>query len=496
MTMRESPAVKGVLATVAGLAVTELLSGVLALRVSPVVALGETVIELTPGPIAHAIISVVQHLDKPLAIACVIAVVLGLGAGAGRLWSTNRAAGLAAIVILVGLGMAAVATRPDLGVSAMVVCVAGGVVTMAVLDGLSWERPERTRDESRRRFLRNTGLIVVGSAIAVTVGRVVGHSRAVVEQARSALKLPIRKVVTPAGVDLDLPDLPPWLTPNDDFYRIDTALTVPLIDPAQWQLRIHGMVDRELTLTYQDLIDRGLEDAWVTIACVSNEVGGDLIGNTVWSGVPIGSILAEAGIQAGADALKSTSEDGWTCGTPLETLTDGRNALLAVAMDGEPLPIEHGFPVRQVVPGLYGYVSATKWVTDWEITRFEDFTAYWTDRGWGVKGPIKTQSRIDVPRGGAEAGTVKVAGTTWAQQRGIEAVEVRVDEGSWHRATLAKALNVDTWVQWVWEWDAKPGEHVLEVRATDSTGKPQTAERADVVPDGATGYDSLRITIG
>jgi DMSO/TMAO reductase YedYZ molybdopterin-dependent catalytic subunit len=302
-------------------------------------------------------------------------------------------------------------------------------------------------------------------------------------------------LATPAGADLEVTGVAPWRTPPNDFYRIDTALTVPLIEPGEWRLRIHGMVDREMTLTYQDLLDRGLSDAWITIACVSNEVGGDLIGNTVWGGVPIKTLLDEAGVRGDADALLSTSKDGWTCGTPLEALTDGRDALLAVAMDGEPLPIEHGFPVRQVVPGLYGYVSATKWVTDWEITRFQDFSAYWTERGWAPLGPIKTQSRIDVPGGKARAGVVKVAGVAWAQRRGVKAVEVRVDKGEWQQATLARVPNIDTWVQWVWDWDAEPGDHRLEVRATDSTGEPQTAQRADVLPDGATGYDGAFVTV-
>ncbi|HZK36244.1 MAG TPA: molybdopterin-dependent oxidoreductase [Aeromicrobium sp.] len=356
-------------------------------------------------------------------------------------------------------------------------------------------RTDRSSDQSRRAFLRNAGLITAGSVIAVVLGRWIGHSRTVVEQARAKLKLPTRKVATPSGADLGISGAQPWSTPPNDFYRIDTALTVPLIDPAEWRLRIHGLVGKELTLTYQDLLDRGLSEAWITICCVSNEVGGDLIGNTVWSGVPIKDLLDEVGVDAGADALLSTSEDGWTCGTPLSVVNDGRNALLAVAMYGKPLPLEHGFPVRQVVPGLYGYVSATKWVTDWEVTRFADFSAYWTERGWAAQGPIKTQSRIDVPGGKAKAGPVKVAGVAWAQQRGITAVEVRVDGGSWNRATLATVPNVDTWVQWVWEWSADPGDHRLEVRATDTSGVPQTAKRADVVPDGATGYDGAFVTV-
>ncbi|MEO6470392.1 MAG: molybdopterin-dependent oxidoreductase [Aeromicrobium sp.] len=495
MTQRHSPALTGALATGAGLAVTELLAGILKVRASPVVAIGETVIELTPGMIAHRIISVVGHADKPLAItSCVLAILL-LGALLGRLWLKNRVFALVGIVAMVAVAVAAVMSRPNTGSTVALLCVAGGIVTMAALDFLSREKPAASPDASRRAFIRNAGFVAAGSVLAVGFGRFVGHSRVVVEKARSKLRLPTREVATPVGADLGVDRLAPWRTPTETFYRIDTALSVPLIEPSEWRLRIHGMVDKELTLTYQDLLDRGLSDAWITLCCVSNEVGGNLIGNTVWSGVPIKDILEEVGIKPRADALLSTSQDGWTAGTPLEALTDGRNSLLAVAMNGEPLPIEHGFPVRQVVPGLYGYVSATKWVTDWEITRFQDFSAYWTDRGWSAMGPIKTESRIDVPRGKVKAGTVKVAGTAWAQNRGVKGVEVRVDGGSWNQATLAKVPNLDTWVQWVWEWEASSGDHTLEVRATDSTGTPQTSKRADVLPDGATGYDRRTVTV-
>ena len=495
VTNRHSPALTGVLATVAGLSITELLAGILKVRASPVVALGETVIALTPGGIARKIIEIVGQADKPLAITSVVVVILGLGALLGRFWATQRIAALGVIVAFVVLGMLAVSSRPNTGLLTPLLCIAGGLVTMAVLDWLNRERASQSADVSRRVFLRNAGLVAAGSAVAVGFGRWVGHSRTVVEQARAKLKLPTRTVATPAGAELRVADSPLWRTAPKDFYRIDTALSVPLIQPDEWRLRIHGMVDKEMTLTYQDLLDRGLSDAWITMCCVSNEVGGDLIGNTIWSGVPIKGILDEVGVKPGADALLSKSQDGWTAGTPLEALTDGRNAMLAVAMDGEPLPLEHGFPVRQVVPGLYGYVSATKWVVDWEITRFQDFTAYWTDRGWSPMGPIKTQSRFDTPGGKAKAGVVKVAGTAWAQQRGIEAVEVRVDNGAWNKATLAKVPNVDTWVQWVWDWQADAGDHRLEVRATDSTGTPQTAERAGVLPDGATGYDAAFVTV-
>ncbi|MDQ4007452.1 MAG: molybdopterin-dependent oxidoreductase, partial [Actinomycetota bacterium] len=304
--------------------------------------------------------------------------------------------------------------------------------------------------------------------------------------------------VPPDGVAVPVDGVVPWMTPNDDFYRIDTALAVPRVLPQDWRLRLHGMVDRELELTYEDLVGRGLVEAWITLCCVSNEVGGPLISNARWSGVRVADLLAEAGVQLGADAVLSTSADGWTCGTPLQALTDGRESLLAVAMNGEPLPLEHGFPVRMVVPGLYGFVSATKWVVDLEVSRFADFTAYWTERGWSPRAPVKTQSRIDAPRDGADvsAGRVAVGGIAWAQHTGIRQVEVRVDDGPWNSARLAAVPNVDTWRQWAWAWDAEPGEHRIAVRATDAGGYTQTPERADVVPDGATGWHTIAVTVG
>ncbi|WP_235502116.1 molybdopterin-dependent oxidoreductase [Aeromicrobium sp. Root472D3] len=512
--MRTRSTVAGVLAAAAALAASEALAAVLDLRESPVLSVGQSVIALTPGPVAEAIIGVVGTRDKPLAVTSVVIAILLLGGLVGRWWPTRRLAAFGLVAVLVALAAASVLTRPYASPQGVFAAVAGGVVLMGVLqlllppshdhgapkDGQHAGR-EADHDPSRRVFIRTAALVAAATVVVGAAGQALAsrhRRREVVERARAALRIPARAVVVPAGADLQVPDQTPWLTPNRDFYRIDTSLQAPLIDPAEWTLRIHGLVDRELTLTYQDLLDRGLTDAWITICCVSNEVGGDLIGNTVWGGVPIKGLLDEVGVQDGADALLSTSEDGWTCGTPLDALTDGRNALLALTMNGEPLPVPHGFPVRQVVPGLYGYVSATKWVTDWEVTRFADFEAYWTQRGWGERGPIKTESRIDVPRDGSSvgAGPVTVAGVAWAQHVGVQGVEFRVDGGPWQPATLGVAANADTWVQWTGEWDAGPGDHTIEARATDATGEPQTSRIAEVLPDGATGYprSSVRVS--
>jgi DMSO/TMAO reductase YedYZ molybdopterin-dependent catalytic subunit len=394
-------------------------------------------------------------------------------------------------------------TRDDAGSLAFVAPAVGGAAAAGALAVLLARTPAAGSTgvapaSSRRQFLVWSAAVVATAAVVGGMSRLVGRARRNVDAARDALSLGLSKAVAPKGVDLGVAGVEPWLTPAEDFYRIDTSLAPPLIEPQEWELRIHGRVDREVTITYEQLVERGLQDAWVTLCCVSNEVGGELISNALWSGVPTADLLAEAGVHDDADAVLQRSSDGWTCGTPLAALTDGRSSLLAVAMNGEPLPVEHGFPVRVVVPGLYGFVSATKWVVDWEVTRFEDFDAYWTERGWAEEGPVKTQSRIDTPRGGSElsSGRVRVGGVAWAQHTGIERVEVQVDGGKWSQATLGADPSVDTWVQWVWDWDATPGEHRLAVRATDRAGNTQTEERAPTVPDGATGWHSVEVGVG
>jgi DMSO/TMAO reductase YedYZ molybdopterin-dependent catalytic subunit len=353
---------------------------------------------------------------------------------------------------------------------------------------------------SRRQFLV-TGTTAAGiAAVGLVAGRLLGE-RGAVTQARSALKLPRPRAVIgdrlPPGTDFRIPGLSPFITPNATFYRVDTALILPQVPPSGWRLRIHGMVDREIDLSFDDLMRRPLIETYVTLTCVSDPVAGPYIGNARWLGASLASLLREARPRAGADQILSTSADGYTSGTPVQTVLDGRDALLAVAMNGVPLPVEHGFPVRMVVPGLYGYVSATKWVTDLKLTTFGAETAYWAQRGWTQQAPIKTESRIDVPLTGTtrRAGRTPVAGVAWAQHKGIDAVHVRVDRGPWHQATLAAVPGIDTWRQWVWQWDATPGLHVIEARATDGTGYTQTALQAPPPPNGASGYPAIQIKI-
>ena len=351
----------------------------------------------------------------------------------------------------------------------------------------------------RRGFM--VAAVAVGAVAAAggAVRQTFGGSAAAAE--RADIMLPKPGTAAPAlaqGASLDVKGISPFLTSNKEFYRVDTALSVPDVPIDGYTLRIHGMVDKEIELTYEDLLERRMIERRITLTCVSNPVGGKYVGNATWLGIPIRDLLEEAGVKDGADAVKSTSADDMTIGTPLQALNDpNRDAIIAVGMNGQPLPLRHGFPVRMVVPGLYGYVSATKWLVDLEVTRFKDFKAYWSTRGYSVKAPIKTSSRIDVPRSFAQvkAGTqVPIAGVAWSQDRGIRRVEVRVDGGAWQQADLAAEDNIDTWRQWMWMWDAEPGNHLIEVRATDDTGYTQTDKRAAIAPNGSTGWHSVNVT--
>jgi DMSO/TMAO reductase YedYZ molybdopterin-dependent catalytic subunit len=493
------------------------------IRESPVVAVAELIIRLTPGWLAEYLIGLVGRMDKPLLLLGIF-VALGLVfAWAGRL---ARRTWWAPSLVYAGLtGVGAVAVAVQRGATAIdVVPVAVGFVTWLVTLSLlteplrhadlaaahaaepapSGEREtvelvggggpaELSSDHTRRTFVIRAGLIAVGAAVLGAAGRVVGRGRRHVEESRRLLRLEdVTEPRVPPAARIGLKGVSPWQTGNGDFYLIHTAIVVPAIEPKNWSLRIHGKVDREITLTYSELLRRQITEAWITLNCVSNDVGGPLIGNAWWSGVRLADLLAEAGPQDGADAVLQTSDDGWTCGTPLAALTDSRNALLAVAMNGSPLPIEHGFPVRTVVPGLYGYVSACKWVVDMEVTSFDEISAYWTDRGWSEEGPVKMSSRIDVPRSGAEvaAGRVTFGGVAWAQHTGVEGVEFSVDGGDWLPAQIAAAPTIDTWVQWKGTTEVEEGDHTVRVRAIDKLGTVQTGVEHDVLPDGATGWHS------
>jgi DMSO/TMAO reductase YedYZ molybdopterin-dependent catalytic subunit len=351
----------------------------------------------------------------------------------------------------------------------------------------------------RRSFLVAGSAVAGTAAVAYLGGRLISE-RTSVARAQAGLRVPRPAdpaPLLPAGSDLRVPGLSPFITPNGSFYRVDTAIVLPEIPPASWQLRVHGMVTREITLTFDELIRRPLTADYITLTCVSNPVAGPYVGNALWVGASVASLLRQAGVRAGADQLLCTSADGFTSGTPLQTVMDGRDAMLAVAMNGTALPVAHGFPVRMVVPGLYGYVSACKWITDIEVTTYSSNVAYWAQRGWDAQAPIKTESRIDVPTGSntLKPGPTPVAGVAWAQHKGIAAVEVQVDNGPWHEARLAAVPDIDCWRQWVWDWDATPGTHTIQARATDATGHTQTPLQEPPEPNGASGYPSVSVSV-
>ena len=507
-------AVAGVLAAGTALGVGQLVAGLTGANGSPVVAVGQLQIDFTPPWLKNFAISEFGSDDK-LVLVSGILVVLGIFAAVIGVAATRRLAyGMAGLVVFAVIGLTAAATRPTATAASLLPTLAA-TAAAAIALRLLIERAARAAapaalaapaasagavEPARRSFLA-AGVVTAGIAVtAGLAGRVLAE-RSSVASARNALKIPKPSATVPSlppGVNLDIPGLASFVTSNNDFYRVDTAIVLPQVDPSSWQLRIHGMVSRDITITFDELLRRPLIEDYVTLCCVSDPVGGPYIGNALWLGVSLASLLREAGIKAGADQLMCTSVDGFTSGTPVQTVMDGRDALLAVAMNGQPLPVAHGFPVRMVVPGLYGYVSATKWVTDINVTTFAGNYAYWAQRGWSQQAPIKTESRIDVPNGASQirAGRTAVAGVAWAQHKGIEAVEVRVDQGPWNQAKLAAVPGIDTWRQWVWQWDATSGNHVIEARATDKNGFTQTAAQEQPEPNGATGYPSVAVTVG
>lgn len=501
------------LALALGLGVSELVAGALARTETPFVAVGEAFIDRTPGWLKDLAVEWFGTADKAVLLAGMAVVLALLGAAVGIVAARRPVPGrLAALALLVVAGLA-VWSRPGTTAADLVPVVAAAVVALPALSWLarravvvedmavmaSSATPSSEDAAGRRAFLVGASAVAALAVAGAGLGRLLGARRIGVETSRDdlAASIDLPSPDVPGGVDLDVSGAQPWRTPNDEFYRIDTALSVPLIRAEDWRLRVHGMVEEEIELDYDALVAMGLVDRWLTLNCVSNEVGGDLIGNALWTGVPVADVLALARPMPGADAVRSTSEDGWNAGTPLDVLTDGRDALLAVGMNGQPLPVEHGFPVRVIVPGLYGYVSATKWVVDLEVSRFDEFDAYWTTRGWSERGPVKVASRIDVPREGSSvtAGAVTVAGVAWAQHRGIAGVEVRVDGGDWAPARLAEVTSADTWRQWSWRWQAAPGTHSLDVRAITADGEVQTGDEAPPAPDGSTGWHRIELDV-
>ena len=504
----------GVLSVLAALAAGHLLAGFVGPTASPFIAVGNSAIDLTPLPLKDFAVRAFGTKDK-LVLELGMGLVLLLVAAAAGLLSRRKPWPGVVLAVVVGLlGFVSVLSRPDLGqlgILAPAASLLAGVLVFRWLHGIAMERvalaqttpPGSKRDfllgESRRRFLRWSGGVAAGAGALGWFGQLLAD-RVDVEGSRAAVgtlgaSAPAPPV--PVGADFAADGTPRFITSNREFYRIDTALTLPRMRAEDWHLRIHGLVDKEVSFGFADIRARRLIEKPVTLTCVSNEVGGEYISNANFIGVPLRDLLLEAGVKPGSDQLLSTSTDGFTAGTPMEALLDpNRGAMLAIGMNGEPLPLEHGFPARMVVPGLYGYVSATKWVVDMELTRFDKAQGYWIPRGWSQKAPIKTQSRIDSPRGGAvlKAGRVVVAGIAWAQTIGISKVEVRLDEGDWHEAELAQEVSLDTWRMWRVAIDVPKGQHQFTVRATDKTGYTQTDQDAPPAPDGATGWDYVIFT--
>ena len=350
---------------------------------------------------------------------------------------------------------------------------------------------------NRRKFIAVSAATAGIAGGAGIVGQMISNKRNTVNTSAVKLGAPaVKPKPLPKNATLNVPGLSPFYTSNADFYRVDTAIVAPQVEPSSWQLHIHGMVDTPMTINFSELMKQPMFDHDVTLTCVSESVGGGYIGNARWQGTLLADILRKAGLQSGAQQIVMRDVNQMNIGVAVDPVMDGRMAMLAVGMNGQPLPQEHGFPVRVVVPGLYGYVSACKWVVDMEVTTFGAFNAYWVQRGWSQEAPIKTESRIDVPKANASvaAGKVTIAGVAWAQHRGVEAVEVFVD-GTWYPAQLAAQDTIDTWRQWYYRWDATAGQHTIKVRATDKTGHTQTAVNHRTEPNGATGYHTIQVTV-
>ena len=502
-------AIVGVLAAGIAIGVGELVAAFVRPAASPVIAVGNRFIVLTPEPVKRWAIREFGTNDKHVLLTGIYVMIAAFAVVIGVLGIRWLWAGIAGVAVLGAVGVYCALTANAHRGSDVIPSIIGAIAGAAALVWLLQQAPAQAteartgtqnRSPNRRLFLQGSAAAAGVAVVGGFGGRALQHARFDASKARAAVTLPKPVDTAPPlanGTDLGKSSIP-FDTPNADFYRIDTALSIPQIDPKHWQLRIHGMVDKELTLTYDQLFKRPMIERWITLTCVSNVVGGSLISNARFLGVRLADLLREAGIDPKADQLFATSEDGMTIGSPTAVVMDGRDAMLAVGMNGEPLPIAHGFPVRMVVPGLYGYVSACKWIVDLQATTFESVQAYWVNGGWAAKGPIRLSSRIDAPRFGTRVAvgqTVAIAGVAWDQHVGVSKVEVKVDSGEWQTARLAPVPSTDTWRQWVLPWKVTtPGVHSLQVRATDGSGVLQDPHTGDPFPAGATGYHLIQVT--
>jgi DMSO/TMAO reductase YedYZ molybdopterin-dependent catalytic subunit len=503
----------GVLCAAVAVGVGEAVAAFVRPAAAPVIAVGNRIILLTPESAKRSAINSLGTNDKTFLLTAIYVLLAAFGALVGQLALRRLGYGLAGIAIFAGFGtycaLTAHASRSTDVLPTLVGAALAAAALVVLVRVVQHEDATSRAAEPvlyERRSLLQAGAATAGlAAIAGLAGRAVLHSRFDVAAERKQLALPRADrpaAPVPRGTDLRRSGTA-WQTPNGSFYRVDTALVLPQIRPADWSLRVHGMVERELTIDYRQLLARPLVEHWITLCCVSNEVGGKLIGNARWLGARLADLLREAGISPDADQLLFSSADGMSIGAPTKVVMDGREALLAIGMNGRPLPVEHGFPVRTVVPGLYGYVSACKWIVDIEATTFAERHAYWVSGGWlsGARLPhIELESRIDTPRSGAKLAAgrpVAVAGVAWDQHVGVSKVELQVDDGPWLPARLASVPSTDTWRQWVVAWTPpRPGSYTLRVRATDAAGRPQTEHRADPFPAAATGLHTITVKAG
>jgi DMSO/TMAO reductase YedYZ molybdopterin-dependent catalytic subunit len=502
--------IAGVTAAAVSLGVAQLVGIPFGARADARAAIGSAAVDLTPGAIKEWGIQTLGSLDKFFVSAAVLVAIAAIAAIAGTLETARRPLGSAIIVAAGILGCIAVLSRQGATALDTVPTLAGTICGVAVLRVLArrfpsdLESPHREADHDKPDTSRRAGLLMFGllgfGVAGGVVGAVVTRLTHSVAADRNSFNLPRPRVPAPpvpAEVQPNGVALPSFITSSADFYRVDTALSVPQLSRGDWRLRIRGMVDHEATYSFDDLAGFEAVETVATLTCVSNPVGGKLVSTGIWTGYRLADLLAAARVHTDADMVLSTSIDGFTAGTPVEAL-NGRDALLAVGLNGQPLPTEHGYPARLVVPGLYGYVSATKWVVDLELTRFDIAEAYWTRQGWAARAPIKTESRIDVPKVGQSVavGPVVFGGVAWAQNRGVHAVEVRIDDGVWQPARLGASYSNQTWRLWSLPWQAKdPGHHTITVRATDNTGATQTPDRVGSVPDGATGWHTVDFSV-
>lgn len=505
----------GLIAVLAALGAGHLVSGLLLLPTSsPFLAIGNAFIDRTPAPVKDFAIRTFGTNDKlALLVGMAVALVL-IGIAVGLIARRSVIPGLVAIAVLGTVGMLAVREQAygDLRLLSPLASLLAGLAVFLVLHRLGRGRPARDvgpgNTVGRRGFVVGALAASIGAVAAGTGGLALSRRIDAAASRRAVGDLVPTTPAPPIPPAAAFPELgtPPFLTPLADFYRIDVNLSVPQLRAEDATLRITGMVDEPLELTFDDIRSMPLVEKTITMTCVSNEVGGPYVSTTNFIGVPLLALLERAGIADGAQQLVGHSVDGFTIGTPLDMLrAAGDEAMLAIGMNRKALPTEHGFPMRTVVPGLYGYVSATKWLTELELATY-DVKPYWVERGWdgqppGVV-PIKISSRIDAPKSfqRVPGGPVTIAGTAWAQGRGISRVEVRVDTDEWQPAELATEVNPFTWRMFRLTTPLPAGQHTVACRAYDGSGVMQVEERLRLinpgpVPDGSTGWHSIVFTV-